>query len=63
MKDKYLDISYMWNLKKDANELIYPPKKKDTFQKIYGYQRLMGGSGGGVDWGFEIGICPLRYMV
>ena len=53
----------MWNLKKDANELIYPPKKKDTFQKIYGYQRLMGGSGGGVDWGFEIGICPLRYMV
>ena len=29
-KDKYHDITYMWNLKNDINELIYKTDPKQT---------------------------------
>ena len=41
------DITYMWNLKYDTNELIYKTETDSQIQKTtYGNQR---GSGGGSD--------------
>ena len=33
-KDKYHDITYMWNLKNDTNELIYKTEIDPQTQKI-----------------------------
>ena len=40
------DITYMWNLKYDANELIYKTKQTHRQKTNYSYQR-----GKGVEWG------------
>ena len=40
-KDKYHDITYVWNLKKDTNELIY--KSEIDSKQTYGYHRGKGG--------------------
>ena len=50
------DITYMWNLKYDTNELIC--KQKETHrhrEQPCGYQ----GGRGGKDWGFGISRCKL----
>ena len=50
-------ITYMWNLKYDTNELIYPPEQKQTHIQ----RRLVGGGGGaGVDW--EFGMCRCKVL-
>ena len=33
------DITYMWNLKNDTNELIYKTEIDSQRKQIYGYQR------------------------
>ena len=39
-RDKYHDITYMWNLKNDTNELIAKQKQTHRHRKqTYGYQR------------------------
>ena len=39
-KDKYhhMDITYMWSLKYDTNELIYETRTDSQTKQIYGYQ-------------------------
>ena len=37
-KDKY-DITYLWKLKNDTNELIYEIDSHRCRKQIYGYQR------------------------
>ena len=47
-KQTSYDITYMWNLKKDTNELI--AEQKQTYrlcQQTYGYQGRQVGSGEG----------------
>ena len=36
------DITYMWNLKYDTNELIYKTEIDSHRNQIYGYQRGKG---------------------
>ena len=58
MEKKSYNITYMWYLKKDTNELT--TEKKHThrlLKQTYGYQ-----SGGEMDQEFETGICTLWYM-
>ena len=60
-KQTSYDITYMWNLKKDTNELIAEQKQTHRLiEQTYSYQREH--VGGGMDWGFGIGICTLGYM-
>ena len=51
-------------LKKDRNELIAEQKQTHRLCKqTYGHQRRQVRVGeGGVNWGFEIGICTLWYI-
>ena len=46
-KDKYRDITYMWNPKHDANELIYKPETDSRTQ-----DRLVGAKAGQVGEGW-----------
>ena len=55
-KDKYHDITYMWNLKYDTNETIWKRNRlRDTENKLV----VAKGEGGreGVDWEFGISGC------
>ena len=56
-KDKYHDINYMWNLKRDTNEYIYKTKTHSQIQKTDMW--LPRSSRGGKDWEFEISKCKL----
>ena len=49
----------MWNLKKKKKIQINRNRLTD-YKKTYGYQQ--GQVGGGMNWGFGIGICTLQYM-
>ena len=61
MKDKH-NITYMWNPKKrDTNELISRTKTDSDFEKLMVTKGDRLGVGG-MDWGFGMGICTLRYM-
>ena len=40
------DITYMWNLKYDTNELIYKTETQRHRKQTYGYQRGKGMGGG-----------------
>ena len=44
-KDKYHDVTYIWNLKYDTNELIYETETDSQTQKTN--LRLPKGKGGG----------------
>ena len=48
--------------KKDTNELIYRKETESQTLKNLWLQKGTGGTGEGMDWGFGIGICTLRYM-
>ena len=53
------DITYMWNLKYDTNELIH--KKTHRYrEQMCGCQG--GGRGGGMGWGLEISRYKLLYI-
>ena len=53
----------MWNLKrKDTNELIYRTETDTQTLKNIQLPKGTGGGKRGMDWGFGIGICTLRYM-
>ena len=54
------DITYMWNLKKDTNELICRTATDSDLNQTCSYQR--GQVEGGMDWGFGIDICTLWHM-
>ena len=55
-KDKLpYDITYMWNLKYDTNELIYETETDLWLPRGRG-------SGGGMDWEFGISRCKLLYI-
>ena len=54
------DITYMWNLKYDTNELIYETETDSQTQTTTcGCQG--GGGRGGMDWEFGISRCKLLY--
>ena len=60
-KDKYHDMIYMWNLKSDANELIYKTEIESQMQKTNLW--LPGGKGGGgINWEIGIDIYTLLYI-
>ena len=52
-KGKYHDIAYMWNLKKDTNELIYITNIS-TQKQTYNYQRVKQEEGSGINQGFGL---------
>ena len=58
MEDKYhMSITYMWNLKKDTNELIY---KTEIDSKTENKLMITKGEvGGGINYKFEIGKVKL----
>ena len=63
-KDKY-DITYMWNLKSNTNELIYETETDSQTQKIDLLFPGLGGRHGewvGIDWEFGISRCKLLYI-
>ena len=55
------DITYMWNLKWDTNELIYERNRLTNIEN-----RLMAAkeerSGGGMEWDFGVSRCKLLYI-
>ena len=53
----------MWSLKKRVKMNLFAEEKQThKLLKTYGYQRGQVQGVGGMDWGFRIGICTLRYM-
>ena len=58
-----IDITYMWNVKKDTNELICRTKTNPQTLKNLCLPKQTGWGGmGGMDCRFGIGICTLKYM-
>ena len=60
-RDKYHDVRYMWNLKKnDTNELTKQKYSHRCGKQTYGYQ---GGKGrGGINWEIRIDAYTLLYV-
>ena len=55
---KINDITFMWNLKYDTNELIYRADRlTDTENK-----HTKGEAGGGINWEYGINRCTLPYI-
>ena len=61
-KDKYHDITYVWNLKYDTNEHIH---EIETDSQTYRTNLCLlweRENGGGKDWEFGISRCKLIYI-
>ena len=52
------DITYMWNLKYDTNELTYETGRLTDIENIYGCQQ--GGRDGVGVWGWQMRTCIYR---
>ena len=56
------DITYMWNLKYDTNELIYETETDSQTQRTdLWLPRGWGGGGEGMDWELGVSRCKLLY--
>ena len=55
------DITYMWNLKYDTNELIYKTETDSQTQRTDVRLPRGKGRGGGMDWKFGVSRCKLLY--
>ena len=55
------DITYMWNLKYDTNELIYETERDSQTQRTDLWLPRGKVGGGGKDWEFGISRCKLAY--
>ena len=56
------DITYMWNLKYDTNELIYETETDLQIERTDLWLPRGRGGGGGKDWEFGISRCKLLYI-
>ena len=60
-KDKYHDITYMWNLKCGTNGPTYKQTHRHG-KETCGCQGRGGGGGSGIDWKFGISRCKLLHL-
>ena len=56
------DITWMWNLKYDTNELVYETETDSQTERTGLWLPKGRGSGGGMDWEFEISRCKLLHL-
>ena len=56
------DITYMWNLKYDTNELIYKTETDSETQRTDSWLPRGRGKGRGMDWEFGVGRCKLLHL-
>ena len=56
------DITYMWNLKYDRNELIQKTETHKHRKQTYDYQRGSGGRGAGINQKFGFSRYKLLYI-